>query len=308
MKLFFAPLQGYTDAAYRRFHNEVFEGCIDCYYTPFLRIERKEVRNRDLRDILPENNEGVNIVPQIIVKDVDEFRVLVETVLSIGYDDIDINMGCPFPLQTKKGRGAGLLRNPDIVAEIFNELKKYPNVKFSVKMRLGYDEKSQWQQIMPILNEAPLSHITLHSRIATQQYKGDVDLYSFRQFYNESNHRVVYNGDISTIEDIIRLKTEFSNLHGVMVGRGLLSSPSLAWEYLNNVRLSSEQQIEKFLMLHNKLFQFYESKLQGDSHLLTKMKTLWDYSEPLIGHKSYKQIKKSSNIAKYMQLVSSLIK
>lgn len=308
MKLYFAPLQGYTDAAYRRFHNEVFEGCIDCYYTPFLRIERKEVRNRDLRDILPVNNEGVNIVPQIIVKDVDEFRVLVETVLSIGYDEIDINMGCPFPLQTKKGRGAGLLRNPDIVAEIFNELKKYSNVKFSVKMRLGYDEKSQWQQIMPILNEAPLSHITLHSRIATQQYKGDVDLYSFCQFYNESNHRVVYNGDISTIEDIIRLKTEFPNLHGVMVGRGLLSSPSLAWEYLNNVRLSSEQQIEKFLMLHNKLFQFYESKLQGDSHLLTKMKTLWDYSEPLIGHKFYKQIKKTSNIAKYMQLVSSLIK
>lgn len=308
MKLFFAPLQGYTDAAYRRFHNEVFEGCIDCYYTPFLRIERNEVRNRDLREILPENNEGVNIVPQIIVKDVDEFRVLVETVLSIGYDEIDINMGCPFPLQTKKGRGAGLLRNPDIVAEIFNELKKYSNVKFSVKMRLGYDEKSQWQQIMPILNDAPLNHVTLHSRIATQQYKGDVDLYSFRQFYNESNHRVVYNGDISTIEDIIRLKTEFPNLHGVMVGRGLLSSPSLAWEYKNELRLSKERQIEKNLILHNKLFQFYESKLQGDSHLLTKMKTLWDYSEPLIGHKFYKQIKKSSNIAKYMQLVSSLIK
>ena len=308
MKLFFAPLQGYTDAAYRRFHNEVFEGCIDCYYTPFLRIECNEVRRKDLRDILPENNLGVNIVPQIIVKDVDEFRVLVDAILSNGYDEIDINMGCPFPLQTKKGRGAALLSRPYIVAEILKELKGYSNIKFSVKMRLGNDEISQWQQILPILNDTPLNHITLHPRIATQQYKGNVDLNSFRQIYDAVNHRIVYNGDISTIDDIVRLKTNFPNLYGIMIGRGLLSSPSLVWEYVNNVSLSQDQKIEKFLMLHNKLFQYYESKLQGDSQLLTKMKSLWDYSESLIGHKSHKQIKKASNIAKYKQIVSSLNK
>ena len=308
MKLFFAPLQGYTDAAYRRFHNEVFEGCIDCYYTPFLRIERKEVRSKDLRDILPENNEGVKIVPQIIVKDVDEFRALVDVVSSIGYEEVDINMGCPFPLQTKKGRGAALLSRPKMVEEILTELKGFSDIKFSVKMRLGNDEISQWQQIIPLLNDAPLNHVTIHPRIATQQYKGNVELETFQQVYDSLKHKVVYNGDVSTIEDIIRLNTMFPKLYGIMIGRGLLASPSIAWEYINNERLSNSQQIEKFLILHNKLFHYYESKLQGDSQLLTKMKTIWDYCEPLIGHKSHKLIKKASNIAKYMQIVSSLNK
>ena len=232
MKLFFAPLQGYTDAAYRRFHNEVFEGCIDCYYTPFLRIERKEVRSKDLRDILPENNEGVKIVPQIIVKDVDEFRALVDVVSSIGYEEVDINMGCPFPLQTKKGRGAALLSRPKMVEEILTELKGFSDITFSVKMRLGNDEISQWQQIIPLLNDAPLNHVTIHPRIATQQYKGNVELETFQQVYDSLKHKVVYNGDVSTIEDIIRLNTMFPKLYGIMIGRGLLASPSIAWEYM----------------------------------------------------------------------------
>ena len=91
-----------------------------------------------------------------------------------------------------------------------------------------------------------------------------------------------------------------------MIGRGLLSNPSLVWEYVNNTTLNEEEKIERFLILHNKLFQFYESKLQGESHLLTKMKTIWDYSESLIGRKALKMIKKANNIAKYSQIVSSL--
>ena len=114
MKLFFAPLQGYTDAAYRKFHNEVFEGCIECYYTPFLRIERGAVREKEIRDILPINNKGIKIVPQIIVKDTSEFRMLVDLIISLGYNEIDINMGCPFPMQIKRGRGAALLKKTQI--------------------------------------------------------------------------------------------------------------------------------------------------------------------------------------------------
>ena len=111
---------------------------------------------------------------------------------------------------------------------------------------------------------------------------------------------------LNSMEGIIELLCNIPNLYGVMIGRGLLSNPSLVWEYVNNTTLNEEEKIERFLILHNKLFQFYESKLQGESHLLTKMKTIWDYSEFLIGRKALKMIKKANNIAKYSQIVSSL--
>lgn len=306
MKFFFAPLQGYTDAAYRRFHYETFDGCIDSYYTPFLRVEHGDVRDKDLRDILPENNQGVKIVPQIIVKNVDEFLILINAILPMGYQEIDVNMGCPFPLQLKKGRGAALLDQPHVVNEIMKEVACFDSVKFSVKMRLGNKDKCQWREILSILNNAPLHHITLHSRIATQQYKGEVDMDTFSLFQNDCCHKLVYNGDITTIEQLSEINNRFPYLYGVMIGRGLLSNPSLVWEYVNNITLNEEEKIERFLILHNKLFQFYESKLQGESHLLTKMKTIWDYSELLIGRKALKMIKKANNIAKYAQIVSSL--
>ncbi len=306
MKFFFAPLQGYTDAAYRRFHYETFDGCIDSYYTPFLRVEHGDVRAKDLRDILPENNQGVKIVPQIIVKNVDEFLILINAILPMGYQEIDVNMGCPFPLQLKKGRGAALLDQPHVVNEIMKEVACFDSVKFSVKMRLGNKDKCQWREILSILNNAPLHQITLHSRIATQQYKGEVDMDTFSLFQNDCCHKLVYNGDITTIEQLSEINNRFPYLYGVMIGRGLLSNPSLVWEYVNNITLNEEEKIERFLILHNKLFQFYESKLQGESHLLTKMKTIWDYSELLIGRKALKMIKKANNIAKYAQIVSSL--
>ena len=93
-----------------------------------------------------------------------------------------------------------------------------------------------------------------------------------------------------------------------MIGRGLLARPSLAFEYKNGIELTHQQQIEELIILHNKLYSFYSSKLQGESHLLTKMKTYWDYSEPIIGHKTYKQIKKASSIFKYNNVVNSLNK
>lgn len=307
MKLFFAPLQGYTDAAYRKFHNEVFEGCIECYYTPFLRIERGAVREKEIRDILPINNKGIKIVPQIIVKDTSEFRMLVDLIISLGYNEIDINMGCPFPMQIKRGRGAALLKKTQIVSEIIDEVKDYSNVKFSVKMRLGEDDHNQWRDIVAILNDAPLHHVIMHSRIAKQQYKGEIDVNMFSQFCDQINHNVVYNGDVTTVNHLLSVINQFPNLYGVMIGRGLLASPSLAWEYTNNKILSQTERIEFFLKLHNKLFEYYKSNLYGESHLLNKMKTIWDFSELLIGHTTYKKIKKATNIAKYSQIVSSLI-
>ena len=307
MNIYFAPLQGYTDAAYQRFHNEVYGGCIDCYYTPFLRVENGAPRVKDIREVNQLHNSPITVVPQIIVKDIDEFRILVDAIRVEGYREIDINMGCPYPMQVKKGRGAGLMLNMTNVKKIFDAISSSDDIKFSLKMRLGVDKNNQWKLLRESLNTTPFKHITLHPRIAKQQYKGNVEFDSFLDFCNSVNHNIIYNGDIVDISQINDLNTCCPEIYGIMIGRGLLARPSMALEYKNNIVLTRQQQIEKFLLLHTKLFHYYSSKLSGESHLLIKMKSFWDYSEPLIGHRFHKLIKKASSLAKYNEVINMLI-
>ena len=306
MNISFAPLQGYTDAAYRRFHNHVYGDCIDFYYTPFIHLHNGEPRHRDIRDIEPGNNQGINIVPQIICRDANEFHTLVNAVIATSHTHIDINMGCPFPPQSRKGRGSGLLVHPDAVSEIATAIDQYPQLTFSIKMRLGLDNPQQAIDLLPIFNQARLTHITMHPRIGTQQYKGTVDMQSFARFMAKCEKPVIYNGDITTPEQIDIITEQYPNLHGIMIGRGLLARPSLALEYKQGITLGQEEQIERVLELHTLLYEHYNAVLQGDAQLLTKIKTFWDHLELLIGHKPHKAIKKATSIAKYNAAVQAI--
>lgn len=176
LPIHFAPLQGYTEAPYRRIHQAVCGG-VDTYYTPFIRLEHGQIRKKDLREALPEQNVGVHIVPQVIAGDGAEFAVLVEKLIELGHQEIDINMGCPFPLQTRLGRGSGILPHPDKVTEILQQatrLHEAKGVTFSVKMRLGQESPAECMALLPVLNDTPLCHITLHPRIGRNQYKGEL--------------------------------------------------------------------------------------------------------------------------------------
>lgn len=306
LEIQFAPLQGYTDAAYRRFHNEVYGDSIGCYFTPFIRIEKGSIRAKDLKDVLPENNVGVNLVPQIIVNSVDEFNFLVDAITSFGYSQIDINVGCPFPLQTNKGRGAGLLPKIDVIKDIFTEVCKRVGVLFSIKMRLGLNDRNESFKLLPIINDTPLRQVVIHPRIGSQQYKGIVDKEAFAQLYDGIIHPVVYNGDIQSIEDIENIAMCYPKLESVMIGRGLLTNPSLGMEYRQGKTLSIEQKLTLYKELHDKMFDYYKNVLQGETQLLMKMKSVWDYQEPIIGHKVLKSIKKSTTIAKYRAAVSAI--
>ena len=301
----FAPLQGYTDAAYRYWHNRLIGG-ISCYYSPFIRIEKSDIRAKDLRDILPENNEGLNLVPQIIVNGKDELDFLSAKIRELGYSRIDINLGCPFPLQTKKGRGAALLSDPQKVQELMEAIKDNEDIHYSVKMRLGMLSAEEFYPLIDIINHALLHHVALHPRVATLQYKGNVDMLSFERISGEITHPLIYNGDITNLGEINSIGCRYATLSAIMIGRGLLSDPCLSYEYVNNVQLSDKEKIAKILELHAHLLEHYSARLQGDSQLLVKMKTFWEYLEPLIGRKSAKLIKKSINMAKYDAAVASI--
>lgn len=302
----FAPIQGYTDAIYRTTHNRIFGG-INNYYTPFIRIENGEIRRKDIRDILPENNLDISLIPQIIFKNIEEFDILVKQISNYGYNKIDLNICCPFPMQTNRGRGSALLSNPEIFSNILKHTESYPEIKFSLKMRLGLSSPSEIINLIPIINSTYLSHITIHPRIATQQHKGELNLSVLKLFLNECKHKVIYNGDISCIDDIKLINQQFSNISEIMIGRGLLSRPSLANEYATDNICNDTELLQKIMLMHSEIYNYYCQTLQGENQILMKIKPFWEYLEPTISRKIYKQIKKSINIRKYEQAINQII-
>ena len=305
MKIYFAPLQGFTEDAYRRIHNSIVGG-VDAYYTPFIRVENGKIRPKDLRDIRAEFNDGVNVIPQVIASSAQEMRLTLSAIAENGYRRADINMGCPFPLQTRHGRGAGLLPYPQKIAEIMAVAEEYDNIEFSVKMRLGLDGKDEWKEVLPLLNKAHLSHITLHPRIASQQYKGEVDLQSFADFATLCEHPLVYNGDICTTDDINRINQSFPNLKGIMIGRGLLARPTLALEYRNGEEMTPSARIATIKKMHSALLAHYERIIPGEAQCLNKIRTFWEYMEPELGKKAHKKIMKAGNMKNYLAAIQNI--
>jgi tRNA-dihydrouridine synthase len=316
LKVLFAPLQGYTTGIYRRAHAEIFGG-VDAYYAPFLRIENGKPREKDLRDLnsfdgnARERNARkgkAREIPQIIANSVEEFKILANALIAKGYTEIDFNMGCPFPMQVNRHRGAGLLSDIQAVQEIMDEIKATP-VKFSVKMRLGQDSPDEAFAILPILNEAPLSQITLHPRLGKQQYKGAIDFKSFEKFYQECRHPLVYNGDITSVSQICETERRYTKLAGVMIGRGLLARPSLAAEYkeLNEINCAAQQDsLGKIFQMHHVIFDHACKTYQGDSQILSHIQSFWEYLEPSIPKKIFKKIKKAGKLSEYQEAIMAM--
>ena len=295
MYIAFAPLQGYTDAVYRRAHHECVGG-VDEYYTPFVRIEKGEVRKKDLRDTDPEANAGVPTVPQVIAKDGDEFARLCDALQGQGWRRIDLNMGCPFPMQVKAGRGSGLLQHPDRIEEIQREMLRRPEVAFSVKMRLGQESIEEGLAAMPIINGMPLIHVTLHPRLGRQQYKGVADREAFCRFYESSRHPLVYNGDIGEIENE-KLKVENwagTKLKGVMIGRGLLARPWMTGD---------KEPAQVLHDMHATVYRHAVEALCGDSQILARLHAFWEYID--IPHKQKKAVMKATSLPRYREAVAA---
>lgn len=303
--LHFAPVQGHTDAAYRHFHSQVYGGS-QIYYTPFIRLEKDNIRPRDLKDFQIDLNANTHIVPQIIFRNEDELASLINILKNKGIKEIDLNMGCPFPLQTGHGRGSATIGNEELARVVVEQIKSNPDIDFSVKMRLGMENPEEWKILLPYLNEVTLQHISLHPRVAKQQYSGDLNLTQFNTFLSESKNPVIYNGEIKTPENIQEAIDNFPQIAGVMVARGILGRPSLFAEFIEDKEWDRSRRIEKTLEFHKLLFNYYSSVLCGDSQVISKIKPFWEYSEDEIGRKAWKAIKKATTISKYQTAVAMI--
>lgn len=304
MKIFFAPLQGYTEYAYRKSHQEVCGG-VDTYFSPFLRLEHGQIRRRDLRDICRENNPE-ELIPQVIASDPEEFRLLADEVTAQGYSHININMGCPFPPQVKAGRGSGLLCKSEAVKAIMEEAARYADrgILFTVKMRLGQTSEDEGLAVMKILADYPLEHITLHPRLGVQQYKGEVSMDAFRRFAAVCRHPLVYNGDVQSVEDIQRIESEFPSLEGIMIGRGLLARPTLASEYRSGRTADDNQVRSAVLAIHERVLDEYMHTLEGgEGQVLSKIQPFWEYPGWCLDRKLLKKLSKTGSLSNYIKLL-----
>ena len=196
-----APLQGVTDNVWRMAQHSVFGG-VDAYYSPFMRVEHGEVRRKDLRDVEPDRNAGITLIPQILACQPEQAVMMVDALKQRGYSRIDINLGCPFPPIALHRKGSGMLAYPDLVEALFRALAAVDGVEYSVKMRLGWDQPDQWRDVLPMMEIIRPVNIAVHPRIGKQQYKGDLDIGQFEALLAASSCPIAEMGGLRTVQDI----------------------------------------------------------------------------------------------------------
>ena len=238
IKIHFAPIQGITDYFFRSAFARFFDG-VDYFYTPYLRLTKgQKIKPSQYKDVLPENNNELPIIPQIMTNNRSDFLFLAETLHNLGYSTINWNLGCPYPMVTKRNLGAGMLDKPqfigDLLTEIFDELQ----VKLSIKVRSGFLAENEIFSLLPLLNNFEISDLIIHPRIAKQLYKGHANIEIFKQSIPISEHNLTYNGDIKTLSDFQDKQAQLPTTQSWMLGRGLIANPflwvSIASSYIPN--------------------------------------------------------------------------
>jgi len=310
IKIYQAPLQGFTDFTFRKVLSESFGG-IDKYFVPYLSYGKgREIKRSQLKEVFPENNTGLPVVPQVLFSDQTELFDLISILNDYGYPEINLNLGCPYPMATNKGRGAAWLEKPEALHETLQALfaKGFP-AKFSVKMRAGLRNNQDFKAIIDILNQFPLEEVIFHPRTASQMYTGKANPMLFSEALLAANHPLVYNGDIFSKADIQELKVILPEQESWMIGRGLLTNPALAVQLKGEV-FEPKQLRKKLKEFHDQLMESYSSRLEGGGHILMKMSQFWTYFSEAFDnpHKAMKLVKKSSSVLKYNSAVVEIFR
>jgi tRNA-dihydrouridine synthase len=302
--LIMAPLRGVTDHLFRTIFTRHFGG-FDSAVAPFISSKRDTVfKPKYVRDVLPENNPALPVVPQILSKSAEEFTALANYLHGFGYDTVNWNLGCPFPTVTKKQRGSGMLPHTGKIHAFLAYACGHLKGRLSIKVRLGWSDPDDLFRLIPILNAYPIEELIIHPRTGLQRYDGQVDLDAFQGCLAMTAHPVVYNGDINTTGDYQRLAGRFTGIRRWMIGRGCVANPFLPGEIKSPERRIPDK-IRRMKAFHGALFDAYSEFLFGPSHVMNKMKGFWQYFSCLFQdcERAVKRIKKCKNPDHYLAMV-----
>ncbi len=304
--IYLAPLQGFTDHVYRKAYSEVFEK-IDKWFIPYISVKNGSILKKYLKEIQVENNRQNNVVPQVLGKNPEEILILSKVLEDMGYMEINLNLGCPYPMVTNRGMGSGLLPYPEKIKIILDEFFSKSKLKLSIKMRAGFDSPQEIDKVIPVINQFPLTEVVLHPRIATQLYKGEVLDSAFIHAMQNLKHPLVYNGDIFSSEDFMKRQLKFPEINFWMLGRGILMNPFLPME-IKNIQISDQEKSQKLQDFHNRILELYSDKMDNEGNVLNKMKQFWIYFSYVFPNqkKNLKTVKKASSIKKYSEVVKKM--
>ena len=306
MKIYFAPLEGITNHIFRNAYNEIY-GHIDKYFAPFISPSEKcPITPRERKEVTPENNKGFYLVPQILTCRSEHFIEGARELQAMGYTEINFNLGCPSGTVCAKGKGAGFLPETLALQKFLDDIYSYAEsegVKISIKTRLGYFNPDEFYDLLDIFNKYPVSELIVHPRIKSDFYKGEPRKEYYAYALEHSKCPLVYNGNIFTVKDYDEYSSSFGvSLDPVMLGRGLISDPSLADKLKG---FSTETDFAKFRRLHDTIYHGYQKVISPDTNVLYKMRELWSYWQTLFDGKErdIKRLLKAKKYAEYEDVV-----
>jgi len=305
MKLYFAPLEGITKYVYRNTHSSLFSGC-DGYFAPFINpSDQEKISKKGINDIYPSLNTCTNLKVQVLTNNAESFRKFEEKIVEMGYDEININLGCPAATVVKKMRGSGFLQIPDELDRFLNDVFENTKLKVSVKSRIGYSSVDEYRRIYEIYNQYPISLLIVHPRTKDELYRGFPHREIFSEIYKTSKNPICYNGDIFSKEDYEKIISDFPLIDSVMLGRGAVANPALFREIKGGSPLSCDE-LKEYSEL---LCKNYYEVLGSETFTLHKLKEIWVYvmmynfpSEKKVA----KLIKKSNTISEFLKTLELL--
>lgn len=305
MNFYLAPMEGITGYVYRNAYNKYY-GNIDRYFTPFLVANQNvSLKTREIRDIMPENNLGMEVIPQILTNNSVDFIELSKLLRDeYGYQEVNLNLGCPSGTVVTKKKGAGFLQDTDRMKSFFDEVFYASVTKISVKTRIGMYDNEEFDEILDIFRQYPFSELIIHPRVREDFYRNKPDWNAFSKAANSDCGPICYNGDIFTTEDYDNFTARFPDTQRIMLGRGILSNPFLVGQ------INGDKQVDKDRLyeFYNCLVQMYRQDMGSDNNVLFKMKELWIYMGKMFSnYDSYsKKIKKASSLTDLNIAVNNL--
>ncbi len=305
MKFYFAPLEGIGGYIYRNAYNKVFDSSIDKYFAPFISPGINQVLTpKELRDINPENNKGIKLIPQILANKPEDFLMAANEIKKLGYDEININLGCPSNTVVAKKKGSGFLAYPDELDSFLEQIYSKSDLKISVKTRIGKESPDEFYELLNIYNKYPMEELIIHPRLQKDYYKNTPNMEIFSEAVRLSKNPLCYNGDILTVDDYEKVHDTYSGIGAVMIGRGLLRNPILVDEIIYGRKL----EIDKLMLFHDTILESYKGVMSGEKPVLFKMKELWSYMIALFedADKMGKKIRKVQNLNNYEDIVKNL--
>lgn len=280
MQIYYAPLEGITGYLYRNLYQEYFGTGIDKYFTPFIVPSGGGyTKHKSMRDILPENNEGMPIVPQLLSNNAEDFLILAEKIKELGYEEVNLNLGCPYRTVVSKGRGSGFLGKKQELKEFLDAIFEDCDGKMdiSIKTRIGMQDLGEWEEILELYNRYPMKELIIHPRLQKEFYSGTPHKEAFELALAKSKNPLCYNGDIFTKEDYLDFTKQYPQVDKIMIGRGFLVNPGLYREITGGEPMTKEE----FKAFHDRLYKEYRSYMGEDRNTHFKMKELWHYMQYL---------------------------